>query len=535
MAFVNRSRDDIIALVSSRADKDKLREYMNSAGINAEWNIDARKWTAWPLTRKRGKNMEIVPLIIKTEKDSIKLIQGSHRSDKDKISGAKGEIAFAVNGQQVVRFVGDDKLKYQEGQFARGTSSVNAALRTKLQEKGSAYIFDLAINHNVVFNSWKEIKTKSISNGRTAYDGLADIWRQDANLPGVEDEWILNFYQQHKVLLPEVGSARFHDVNRDGGFMEWITNFVVNEFGHVIGSKKDNWNPADIWLIKDEEKIKTAIKSKTGRFGIKNVAMRDKKSSAEAQLAQLNQIMRQLWNQKFLMGISLKKVEGYAKFEKVNTSEKFLKEVSQISKMGSFRLGETGRGEPVCNMQTKPGKRRGTTTWDSDDCRIRVLGWNKVYDFQIKRNSTDHDKFDNLKFEATDIAKGSARVGKAATFMVGDLLASQGVRYMNKNEQFPKTLVAFDTNKEVEYKQKLRLLQRKGVWLGTSVDQAITNIKLVMHENNYPGAGNSKLMQISWLYSLYSLDKHQRDKIGTDMFFYASKTGKRFGPHGKIY
>ena len=56
-----------------------------------------------------------------------------------------------------------------------------------------------------------------------------------------------------------------------------------------------------------------------------------------------------------------------------------------------------------------------------------------------------------------------------------------------------------------------------------------------MHESNYPGAGNSKLMQISWLHKLYSLDQLKRDKIGTDMFFYASKTGKRFGPHGKIY
>ena len=197
MAFVNRSRDDILALVSSKADKDTMKSIMDSA-THAEWNIDVRKWTAWPLTKRKGKNMVIVPLIVKTEKDSIKLIQKNYGSDRSKISGAKGEITFAVNGQQIIKFLGDDKLKYQEGQFARGTSSVNAALRTKLQEKGSAYIFDLAINRNVVFNTWKEIKTKPIGNGRTAYDGLADIWREDANLPGVEDEWILNFYKQHR-------------------------------------------------------------------------------------------------------------------------------------------------------------------------------------------------------------------------------------------------------------------------------------------------------------------------------------------------
>ena len=534
MAFVNRSRDDILALVSTKADKKTMKDIMDSS-IDAEWNIDVRKWVSWPLMKRKGKKMVIAPLVIKTEKDSIKLIQKNYRNDKDKISGARDEITIAINGQQIVKFKGDDKLKYQEGQFARGTSSVSAALRTKLQEKGSAYIFDLAINHDIVFRTWKEIKTKPIGNGRTAYDGLADIWREDANLPGVEDEWILNFYKQHKVLLPQVGSARFHDVNRDGGFMEWITDFVVSEFGHVIGSKKDNWNPADVWLIKDEDNIKKKIKQSTGRFGIKNLPFRDKKSSAETQLAQLNSIMRALWKEKFLMGISLKKVEGSAKFEKVNTSQKFLDQVSKISKMGSFTIGKTGKGEPVCNMVLKEGKRPHTVTWDSDDCRVRVLGWGKIYDFQIKRNSTDHDKYDNLKFEATDIAKGSARVGKAATFMVSDLLASQGALYQNKSVQYPQTLVAFDESKEVEYKKKLRLLQKNGVDLGTSVDNAIDNIKLVMRETNYPGAGNSKLMQISWLYELYSLPQHQRDKIGTDMFFYASKTGKRFGPHGKIY
>ena len=42
-------------------------------------------------------------------------------------------------------------------------------------------------------------------------------------------------------------------------------------------------------------------------------------------------------------------------------------------------------------------------------------------------------------------------------------------------------------------------------------------------------------MQISYMEAMFSLSKDKRDKIGTDMVFYASKEGKRFGPHGKIY
>ena len=39
-------------------------------------------------------------------------------------------------------------------------------------------------------------------------------------------------------------------------FMDWIAKYVAKEFKI---QRKDNWNPADVWLIKDEKKWKNVI------------------------------------------------------------------------------------------------------------------------------------------------------------------------------------------------------------------------------------------------------------------------------------
>ena len=240
------------------------------------------------------------------------------------------------------------------------------------------------------------------------------------------------------------------------------------------------------------------------------------------------------------MGISLKKVDGKtAKYVEVNVSTKFLEKVSNISKMGSYQLGQTGQEQPLCNMEVKEGSKNNQWVWDSDDCRIRVRARSKLYDFQIKRNVTSSSRlsYDNLKFEPTEQGKGGARMGKAATFLVEELLHNEGVPFKNdKNDpMYPKTYELFDERKEQEYKIKLENIKRAGVNIGVSVEDAITNLKLVFQEGNAPDAANSKLMQITFMDTIMSASMEKRNKIATDLVFMAGKIGARFGPHGKIY
>ena len=521
MAWVYKTSDDILKTIKDKEDKKTLKSIIEVADDDTDWNVDSAKWGGWPTTKQQK---------LRCDTQSIKKIKTwSYNSTAGralKVSGKTNQIVFKV-GKQDVTFEGSDKLTTSQKPFSKGTSSLSSALQTKLQEKGSAYIFDLAINKNRVYNKWIHIKT---NNNGEAYEGLKKIWKDDGGLDDVEDTWIINFFKQHKVLLPEVGSAKFQDVQRDGGFMEFIENFVVKNYGKLINSKKDNWNPADIWLIKNESQIIQQIKDACG-------GRQTSTASAEIQLSQLNAIMRQLWKQKFLMGISLKKIDGKATFKKVNVSTKFLERVSQISKMGEFKVQESGALRPLCNLAVQDDG-KGGKKWESDDCRIRVKGGSKSWDFQIKRNVTSSSKlkWDNLKFEPTEGGKGGARMGKASVFLLSDLFEAQGLNFKNdkNNSEYPYDKDDWTTSKQQTYKSKINKLKRSGVLIGVDdAEQAIANMTEVFE--THPDAANSKCMQISYMEAMFSLSKEKRDKIGTDMVFYASKEGKRFGPHGKIY
>ena len=62
------------------------------------------------------------------------------------------------------------------------------------------------------------------------------------------------------VLIVAVRGAKcnkFTEFTRDGGFMDYITELVRVEFKI---SKKDSWNPADIWCVQNEQKVIVDVK-----------------------------------------------------------------------------------------------------------------------------------------------------------------------------------------------------------------------------------------------------------------------------------
>ena len=79
--------------------------------------------------------------------------------------------------------------------------------------------------------------------------------------------------------------------NRDGGFMDFVTKLIAKKFGI---KKKDNWDPADIWVIsEDEKKYIDTIK--------------DSLEGPHQTISELNKILRGYFKSKEVMGISLKK------------------------------------------------------------------------------------------------------------------------------------------------------------------------------------------------------------------------------------
>ena len=400
-------------------------------------------------------------------------------------------------------------LKVRFRKTGKLTKSVAA---TEEQELGSAFIFRRALNEDAGWTKWQDIVTDD-----KTYPQLVDIFQGS-----VPESWLISYFAQQKVLLNEVKPHKMSEFNRNGGFMQFIVNLISKKFGI---SQKDTWNPADIWIISGNQ---TAIENR----------IKDKMEGPHQTLQQLNGVLRKMFHDGEVMGISLKKTGPVAYYEKVNLeglipdTKDYNYDVPMSDFQSLFNIGPDG-------MFTQ-------------DVKITVDApqENKTFVFQIKANSSDSTTGSNLKFEPTAKGAGTARLGKAPVDEVVALLKdmdSQAV-FKNKYQDYPGTETAFTTtNKkkgESYYKDTVLPALLKGRDKITSdmynVDEVIGNIK-ESYGSRMDRTTNvrAKLMGLDFFYQVSKLKQKERNEFITDMIFLAQKKafGKRpdFGPFGKIY
>jgi len=434
--------------------------------------------------------------------------------------------------------------------MARG-GTVSDATMTRMQELGSAWVFKRAIQDNVVFT-----RPNDIVNDNITYKELVKIWKTVGKVDWddeIDGEWLVNFYKQQETLLKKIGKPNFTEFCRDGGpkpqyilpgsksgetFMDWVSDLVKEEF--QIGNK-DNWNPADIWLIQNEKHWRDKIKQSFNQ-------KRNPTASIESELAKFNAIFRALFRTKQIMGISLKKIGGQATWKEVNVSGSFFKNL-QSTKMslGSAKclLGTKRIDSVKARRDIERGKKRGSpgaatliqdTVLTIDDPGL-ISGKKTSFKVQIKAN--DSTKFSNLKWEPTIVGKSDARLGKATVELVLDLMRVYGILrfYEPSAKAFPKNKTQF---REVEddYRKIIdELLLDRFVDLGKiNTETAIINIKETFDvSRGQPWVAVSKLQQLRFLYALMTLSEEKRNEFCTSLVFTAEKAGRRYGPYGKIY
>ena len=160
---------------------------------------------------------------------------------------------------------------------------------------------------------------------------------------------------------------------------------------------------------------------------------------------------------------------------------------------------------------------------------------NVKYEIQIKAN--DNSKFDNLKYEPKDKSNPSARLGKATGEYVDDLVEFYGIRgWKRRWQDYPQNKTQFNEREQNKYLKMITELKGDGVDIGNVTPlEAVINIRETFSRTSQPQTANSKLMQITWLYNLLSLSTKNRNKMLTDMIYLAEKSGRRYGPYGKLY
>ena len=381
---------------------------------------------------------------------------------------------------------------------------------TAEQEQGSAYIFDRVVNKNIDYKSWEDIVADE-----EAYDSLVKIFRGD-----VPESWLMSSYAQQKVLLKKVQPSKMSKFDHSGSnsFMDFITNLCLKNFNKQLGlgGKKDSWNPADIWIVNGSQ---TQIENEL------------KKSVTT--IHELNSVLRQMYYDKRVMGISLKKTGKVAYYEEVNLDESNLipntKDYNFPAPMKAF---------------TANFKIPSNDDMFTQDVKISIEGEGKTFVFQIKANSSDAKGGSNLKFEPTAKGSGTARLGKAPVDKVTKILKDEFSKtFVNDYKKYPGYLNEFTGNHpkgEKYFRDVLSDLLPKIDTDMKDVDSVMNNIKASFGGTKDRGTNTRcKLMGLDFFYQCSKLSDEDRREFITDMVFLAQKKAFSkvdfFGPFGKIY
>ena len=388
---------------------------------------------------------------------------------------------MAINGQ---------KIKQAVIQFKPGKKKAANAITTAMQEKASTFVFKRVLKDNV---TWPSVQ--AMMEDKTTFDGIKEVY------PSVEYEWMEVFWKQHVKMFREFSNSQWHifDHSGSGSFMDYITDVIVQKFGI---SKKDNWDPADMWLIKGSVKKITDVIDATvdGPRGSQTIE-------------ELNTVMRSLYKERKLVGVSLKKVSGkQAKWEEFNVKELTLEEMDDYNFPDvetKIRLDE--------NM--------------SQDTVVKLTKNGKGYKFQIKGNNSTG--FSNLKWEATQIGAGAARGGKAQVDQVVQLLNDAGQKFEKANGKYPKSREEFKPRQK-EFTDMYKRVSRYADTQTRSEEEFVANIEGLFLDKPY--VANAKLIQLAFLDAVYGIsDRKKREEVWTDIVFLAIKKGNKFGPFGKLY
>lgn len=388
---------------------------------------------------------------------------------------------LVINGQ---------KVKSAVLQYKPGKKKAADAKTTLMQEKASTYVFEKVLKDNI---TWKSVE--EMMNDDKIMKGIRNVY------PSVDFEWMEVFWKQHVTMFKEFSSSQWHifDHSGSGSFMDYITNIVVTKFGI---SKKDNWDPADMWLIKGSVKKITDVIDKTIEG-----------SRGSQTIEELNTVMRSLYKERKLVGVSLKKVSGsQAKWEEFNVDQLTLDEIDDYN---------------FPDIEAKIILTENMT----QDSVVKLTRNNKGYKFQIKGNNSTG--FSNLKWEATQIGAGAARGGKAQVDMVVQLLKDSGQTFDKENKKYPKNIEEYKKRKD-EFEKMFDRVNNYAETGLTTAEQFSKNIMGVFIDQ--PHVANSKLIQLAFLDAVYKITpKKKQQEVWTDIVFLAIKKGNKFGPFGKLY
>jgi hypothetical protein len=411
-----------------------------------------------------------------------------------RISGAMPQ--GSVKGKFISFNVGDNKIKLME---SGKTATQSTAISTQKQELATLWMIEKALSPGPkLYNSFEDLKRD-----KKGFDELLKIYPELID----SKEWQSGLIKAQKTVNDKLrGAGHYKKFNRDGGFMSWISKLVKDEFGI---QRKDTWNPADVWVLKNQSQIE-----------------RELKTAVKGGLIRVNQTMIKMWEDKRLKGISLKAISGAtAKWEEVNLKEGQFEDVDNA-------VFELDLAELNLNLIGDKFGAQHSYVYVKE-------GANRIMKFQVTQNSKG---FNNLKVEGTPMGAMKARAGKVPLDMMKEMMGeynSHGTnfelgQFTNVWQDYPRTVEEYDRKSNTFLKMWTDIKDLGEVDSGiTSKEEFDAGFKSAW--TSQADVASSKLMQLAFVRSILKLDNKDRNEFITNITFLAQKKGRKFGPFAKLY
>lgn len=382
-------------------------------------------------------------------------------------------------------FAGYRWIDIDKSQFTSKRAS--DSVTTAQQESASLYAIRVSIEDN-------------------GYSDQAQFYRKHRDkmlkiYPDMDELWENSFFQQQKRIYSEIGANRFKHYSREDGMMKYLTNLVRSKYGI---SRKDNWNPADIYLVSDYQTVKREL---TKRI-----------EDDVTPIQEFNQVLRDMFHERKIIGVSLKKISGReAQWELVNMdSFDMFNDEDYV-----FRLKESKSDMTL----------RDEDSFTSSDSLITIESNKGNIKLQIRQDSKG---FRNLKIEGSDLSAASARLGKVPLSLAKDMFQRKNIKFNSVGsdyKSFPHTEKDFLREKDKYISKFNKIKSLTGL---KTEEEFLSNICAVFNSDR-PDLAHSKLMQLDVFSEIFSLRKDEVEELLTGIAYAAQKKGDVFGPFGKLY
>ena len=308
-----------------------------------------------------------------------------------------------------------------------------------------------------------------------------------------------------------------------GSFMDYISELVTEKLG--LYSKKDSWDPADIWLVKSKD-VQEKYTDKFDKI-LENFIEGFYAKNKFRSIKEINAILKEAYFKKDIVGISLKKSNmktlKYTEFNlQANVNDQKLPDVVFDS----------------IDLDVSYDDKKG---FISKTSYVNVMD-NDKDSYKLAFKSNTGEKIGNITYEFLPSSNASAFLGKVPKDQLQKWLVEQikllgedaANVYMPQGSKLTKTYN--DTIKKSWVKKVDTIKKNFGDFTG--LDDFVENLEKSYEDFNLSVKNASAMQMVDFTWILAKLQENKNlTKFLTLSYYFAQKKGQiyNFGPFGKLY